>query len=93
MAIVMLRDLPGGEVPGTGFTRSDLSTYVHIENAAKNVLQGCLSPVLGRGKGRGGELGFVNPTGYDIAGMCMVHCVISRALVQLEFEKGRFHYR
>lgn len=68
MAIVMLRDLPGGVVPGTTSPKSDLCTYPHLENAAKNVLQGCLSPVLGKGRGAAGGLGFVNPTGYDIGG-------------------------
>lgn len=71
MAIVMLRDLPEGAVPGTTFPKSDLCTYPHLENAAKNVLQGCLSPVLGKGRGAAGGLGFVNPTGYDIGGTFM----------------------
>lgn len=71
MAIVMLRDLPGGVVPGTTSPKSDLCTYPHLENAAKNVLQGCLSPVLGKGRGPAGGLGFVNPTGYDIGGTFM----------------------
>ena len=81
MAIVLLRDLPGGSEPGIVFPKSDLSTYVFVENAAKNVLQGCLSPVRGKGRGKGGGLGFVNPTGYDIVGTYTVHCGILRQLL------------
>lgn len=80
MAIVLLRDLPGGAVPGIVFPMSDLSTYVSVENTAKNVFQGCLSPVLGKGKERGGGLGFVNPTGYDIAGTYIFHSGILKQL-------------
>ena len=83
MAIVMLKDLPGGAVPGTSFPTSDLCTYIQLENAAKNVLEGCLSPVLGKSKGRAGGLGFVNPTGYDIAGTFIVPYLWFRLFAQL----------
>lgn len=73
-------------MPGN-FPKSDLSTYVFVENAAKNVLQGCLSPVLGKGWRRGGGLGFVNPTGYDIAGTYMVNRGTFKQLLQLDLEK------
>lgn len=92
MAIVMLKDLPGGAAPGTSFPKTDLCTYVFVENAAKNVLQGCLSPVLGKGEGRGGSLGFVNPTGYDIAGTCMVNHAILKQLPHLHIEKSCFRH-
>ncbi len=68
LAIVMLKDLPGGAVPGTSFPSTDLSSYMDIQNAAKDVLRICISVVLGKGRGAGGGLGFVNPTGYDTAG-------------------------
>lgn len=86
IAIVMLRDLPGGTAPGITFPKSDLCTYVYIENAAKNVLQGCLSPMRGKGS-RNGGLEFVNPTGYDIAGTWMIHCAVLEHLLQLNMEK------
>jgi hypothetical protein len=70
LAIVMLKDLPGGAIPGTTLRETDLGTYVDIANAAKRIMKVCLSVVMekGRGRGGGGGLGFVNPTGYDIAG-------------------------
>lgn len=68
MAVVMLKDLPGGPMPGASFPTTDWTTYLYIENAVKNILQGCISPVLGEGKGGGGGVGFVNPVGYDITG-------------------------
>ncbi len=66
----MLKDLPGGAIPGTTLRETDLGTYVDIANAAKRIMKVCLSVVMekGRGRGGGGGLGFVNPTGYDIAG-------------------------
>ena len=87
MAIVLLRDLPEGLAPGINFPKSDLSTYVSVETAAKIVLQACLSPVRGKGRGKGGGLGFVNPTGYDIVGVYMVQCGILKQLLQLNMEK------
>lgn len=87
MAIVMLRDLPGEPLPVTRFPKSDLSTYLSIGIAAKNVLQVCLSPVRGKGGRMGGGLGFVNPTGYDVTGTWMVQCIVFEQLLQLNMEK------
>ena len=66
LAIVMLKDMPEGTVPGSGFPGTDLSSYAFLEMAARNVMAKCMSPVLG-GDGRG-KVGFANPTGFDIAG-------------------------
>ena len=74
LAIVMLRDMPEGTIPGRGFPGTDLSSYAFLEMAAKNVLAKCMAPVMLRGKGSdgggggGGRVGFANPTGFDIAG-------------------------
>ena len=66
LAIVMLRDLPEGTVPGRGFPGTDLSSYAFLEMSARNVLAKCMSPVL-RAKA-GGKVEFANPTGFDITG-------------------------
>ena len=66
LAIVMLKDMPEGVVPGRGFPGSDLSSYAFLEMTARNVLIKCMSPVL-RGR-QSGRVGFANPTGFDIAG-------------------------
>lgn len=66
LAIVMLKDMPEGTIPGKGFPGTDLSSYAFLEMAARNVLAKCMSPVL-RGK-PGSKVGFANPTGFDIAG-------------------------
>ncbi|CAD6594130.1 MAG: hypothetical protein ASARMPRED_008676 [Alectoria sarmentosa] len=79
LAIVMLADLPSEPpgLPARRWPQTDLGDYVGIENAGLNVRDGCLSIVLGEGGAAGGEeereqggrVGFVNPTGYDTAGV------------------------
>lgn len=75
MALVMLADLPPGlpglpspPAPRGAWDRTDLCDYASIWNAALNVRDGCLSIVRGGGGG-GGRVGFVNPAGYNTAGM------------------------
>ena len=47
----------------------DVASYATIERAAREIVARCLSPVLGKGGAKpGGELGFSNPTGFDIVG-------------------------
>ena len=65
MVIVMLVDLAAMPIPGASYPRNDLSSFLFIENAAKNVRDGCLGGVLAN---RTAEVGFVNPAGYDVAG-------------------------
>lgn len=73
LAIVMLRDLPPGIVPGGEYPHSDLGNYVQLEKAARRILAKCISVVLSKGEGRGGgRLGFANPTGFDIEGQCIL---------------------
>lgn len=83
LAIVMLRDMPPSEVPVTTTQSTDLSSYLYVEMAARTVLKECLSVVLPNGKGGGGALGFVNPTGYDVVGTCLrlllLLCLAGRA--------------
>lgn len=67
VAIIMMTDMQN-LLPGTYFVKNtDLSTYVFLENAAKNVREGCISPMLGE-QGDQDGVNFVNPTGYDVAG-------------------------
>ena len=72
VAVVMLADLPPGlpglPLPPTRWPRSDLCDYVSIENAGLNVRDACLSIVEEEGAG-GRGLRFVNPTGYNLAGV------------------------
>ena len=79
MAIVMLRDMPPGIVPPptSTYPTSDLASYADLERVARGILAKCISPVRSVGQGsnrrkhRGTRVGFVNPTGFGIAGKLM----------------------
>jgi len=61
----MMKDLP---IAGTNSPATDLDSYLSFEDVAKDVLIGCVSPVLGKEKGSGKGVGFVNPAGFGVAG-------------------------
>ena len=60
----MLGDLPAGIVPPGQYPTTDLSSYAFFEEAARNILAKCMSPVLRKGIAHGG---------FDITGISYIY--------------------